>query len=265
MSADVIGTNTQQTTEPTRSPASLPARLWIAIALVTCFWVLNFVVSSLEKPYFVGFIYSMAAAAVLVLAYSIWWWTNRRIPLRERLFGCVLVVGIGLLVAPLCHRSMLFALPTLGLPAVLTIWTLGMLFGNFAHIRSNRLAWLLVVLPVWAFFTLIRTDGIDADLKADVRWRWSPSAEDLFFAERAQRGDQEPGVQSSGATAALTLAQGDWPEFRGPNRDGVIRGVNIAAGLEIHTSSAALEEAGRSGLVVSHHHRQLLVHAGTTG
>ena len=228
MSANAIEPVTQQPTDPALSPCVTPARLWFPIASVACFWVLNFVVSSVEKPYFVGFLYGMAAAAVLVLAYSIWWWTNWRIPFRERLFGCVLVVGAGLLIAPLSHKSMLFALPTLGLPAVLTIWTLWMLAANYVHIRRNRLAWLLVVVPVWAFFTLIRTDGIDGDLKADVRWRWSPSAEDLFFAERASQRKQESGPASVGETAALALAPGDWPEFRGPNRDGVLRGVNIA-------------------------------------
>ena len=228
MSANTIESLTEQPTEPTRSPVSSPARLWIPIALIACFWAANTVVGGLEKPYFVGFIYSMASAAVFVLAFSVWWWMNWRMPLRERLFGCALVIGVGLLIAPLCDKSILFALLTLGLPAVLTIWTLWMLLASYMHIQRNRLGWFLVVLPAWAFFALIRTDGVDADLKADVRWRWSPSAEDLFFAERANNGDLQPRTHSSGEKLALTSAPGDWPEFRGPNRDGVIRDVNIA-------------------------------------
>jgi hypothetical protein len=42
----------------------------------------------MEKPYFIGFLYSMAAPAVLVVLFSIWWWTNRRIPLADRIYGC---------------------------------------------------------------------------------------------------------------------------------------------------------------------------------
>src|SRR5262249_23060102 len=106
---------------PERSPArpAAPRRLWIAVLLLALFWVPFFLVSAIDKPYFYCFLYSMASAAVLVLLFSVWWWTNRGLRWSRRFLGFVLVVGTGLVIGALCHSSMWFALPTVGLPAVL--------------------------------------------------------------------------------------------------------------------------------------------------
>jgi outer membrane protein assembly factor BamB len=217
--------------EPTQQVApdrATPSRLWLAVGLITVFWVLFVVVARLEKPYFIGFLYSMAAPAVLSLLFFVWWWTNRRIRFGQRLYGFVLVVGTGVLVAPFCHKSIWFNLPTLGLPVVLTGWTLWMLFVKKTAFSWNRLGLLVLVALTWGCFTLVRIDGADADLRADIRWRWNPSAEDLFLAEKARTRDKEPAGQASGLQPILSLTPGDWPAFRGPDRDGVIHGVKIA-------------------------------------
>src|SRR2546425_1157495 len=77
-----------------------PRRLWFAVALVTLFWVAAFAVGRIDKPYFYGFLYGMASATLLVLLFSVWWWTNRGLRLSRRLFGFALVVGTGIAVAP---------------------------------------------------------------------------------------------------------------------------------------------------------------------
>ena len=156
------------------SPAKLP-RLWPPATFVLAFWILHFVVGRLEKLYFIGFIYSMASAAVLVLLFFGWWWSNRRIRLSERLYGFAVVVGMGMLVAPFCHKSIWFGLPTVGLPAVLTAWTLWMLLERKTAFSWNRLGLFVVVALTWGCFVLVRVEGINADLKADTRWRWRPS------------------------------------------------------------------------------------------
>src|SRR5206468_37046 len=115
-------------------------RLWPGVVLVALFWVAFVVVNRLEKYYFDGFLYAMALPAVLVLLYSIWWWCSRRIPLAERVSGCLLVVATGLAVAPLCHKSVWFGLPTMGLPlalSVLTAWLLVVRWTGFAWKRTG--------------------------------------------------------------------------------------------------------------------------------
>jgi outer membrane protein assembly factor BamB len=72
---------------------------------------------------------------------------------------------------------------------------------------------------------LVRIDGVDSDLQADFHWRWNPSAEDQFLAQQAGRAAERP---APGPTPALALRPGDWSEFRGAARDGVIHGPQIS-------------------------------------
>ena len=91
------------------------------------FWLLFFVVRGIDKPYFVGFLYGMASAAVLTLAYFVWWFTNRRVRWLDRIFGFVSVFAVIAVAVPLCHASVgVFGLLTVGVPVLLTVWTLWM-------------------------------------------------------------------------------------------------------------------------------------------
>src|SRR5258708_981847 len=115
----------ESTTPASRTPdeqeSALPIRLWPAIALVTIYWTAHVVVGRLDKPYFFGFIFGMAAAALLALPYFVWWWTRSRIPLSERLFGFLAIVGGGVVAAPLVDKSVgKFGVLFTGLPIVLT-------------------------------------------------------------------------------------------------------------------------------------------------
>ncbi len=228
-----MSTQTETIPGEASSPQPVPAlqsrpRLWPAVVMVLLFWAAFFATGAFEKPYFIQFLYNIAAPAVLLLAYSIWWWCNRRIPLADRVYGCGLVVGTGAAVAPFCHKTFLFGLLTIGLPlavTVLTLWTVLVQRSGFA---GNRLGLVIALALCWSYFTLIRIDGLDADLQSATHWRWTPTAEDRFLAEKR--------LEALGATPALgksvqggiSLSSGDWPAFRGPNRDGVIPGITIA-------------------------------------
>jgi len=195
------------------------------VLLVALFWGAFAGVARLEKPYFVGFLYSMAAPALLVILYSTWWWTRRGFPWAERIVGCALVVGLGIAMAPLCHRSVWFALPTVGLPLALTALTAWLVFVRTTGFAWRRLGLAAALALTWGYFALLRNDGIDGDLQAKMSWRWTPTPEEQFLAERAQR---VPAAAAPPSAQPLSLAPGDWPAFRGPHRDGVIPAVKIA-------------------------------------
>ena len=212
---------------PTSAGIQAPPRLWPAVLFVLLFWAGFFVMNAVEKPYFIQFIYNMAAPALLLLLFSIWWWRNRRIPFADRVYGCLLVVGTAAAVAPLCHRTILFGLLTFGLPVALTILTLWMKFVQWTGFAWKRTGLLVALLLVWGYFPLIRIDGLDADLQSATKWRWTPTAEEEFLAEKSRTA---PAATPARDAPALTeLATGDWPAFRGPKRDGVIPGITIAA------------------------------------
>lgn len=225
MTSDAPRLDPPSSTTVPPSASARPLRLWPAVLLVALFWGAFAVVARFEKPYFVGFIYSMAAPALLVILYSTWWWTRRGFPWADRIVGCALVVGLGIAIAPLCHRSVLFALPTVGLPLAITALTLWLLLLRATGFAWGRLGLAVVLLLAWSCFALLRNDGVDGDLQAKMSWRWTPTPEEQFLAERAK---QVPAAAAPPSAQALALAPGDWPAFRGPNRDGVIPGVKIA-------------------------------------
>jgi outer membrane protein assembly factor BamB len=207
-----------------------PVRLWPALSLVTLFWVAFFVVGSVDKFYFYGFLYAMASSGLLALLFFGWWWTFSRIRLLDRFLGFLLIVGGAVGVAPFVDASVGgFGLFLMGLPVVLTVWTLWMLVGRLTALSWFRPASLVVIALSWMCFTLYRTDGANSDLRADMHWRWTPTAEDLFLAKKKQE------AANAGKSEQLSLVgwkpsldSSDWTEFRGTDRACVIRGVTLA-------------------------------------
>jgi outer membrane protein assembly factor BamB len=127
----------------------------------------------------------------------------------------------------LCDPSIgVFGLLFSGLPIVLTAWALWMVLARGLSLSLCGLGALAVVWSCWASFALVRIDGMSGELKPDLSWRWSPTAEDLFRQERAERDEESTVPSNSGPVVSKS---GDWLAFRGDGRDGVIRGVKITA------------------------------------
>jgi outer membrane protein assembly factor BamB len=224
-----------QTSLP-QQPPSFPAppaaespkrlRLGLPLGAAAAYWVLAVVIGHIEKFYFFGFIYNMASAAVLALVFLLWWVANRRIGLSGHLAGIFLVVGVGAAVEPLCHASVgIFGLLVTGLPVVLTAVALGLLAARVLPFAWRGPCAAVVVVAAWGFLPLLRIDGLDSSLRPDIHWRWTPSAEDLFLKGR-MAGAAAP--QAASASWKPSVGPNDWTGFRGPQRDGVLRGVRIA-------------------------------------
>jgi 3-methyladenine DNA glycosylase AlkD/outer membrane protein assembly factor BamB len=218
--------------QPTQtvSPPAKTLLLWPAVVALALYWTAHVVVPRLETFYFIGFLAGLGSTALLAIFFLAWWWFGRRLPLRNRLYGFLLVVGCAIVVEPFCHRSIgWWGLLMSGLPIVMTAWVLWMMIAKKLPASWTVPGSVIVIALAFAYFPLIRMDGLDSNLRADVNWRWNPSSEDLFMAERSSTGDAaDHAGESSRAAEAVTLRPGDWPEFRGPGRDGVIHGVTIA-------------------------------------
>ncbi len=123
---------------------------------------------------------------------------------------------------------------------------------------------LLLACGVWA---LIRTGGFSAGMDNDLAWRWTPTPEERLLAQAVDEPAALPAVPAASAASAASAAAktaevspvepaaqetpkepilaaaepaalpaaraeaakpADWPGFRGPGRDSIVRGVRIA-------------------------------------
>jgi outer membrane protein assembly factor BamB len=132
------------------------------------------------------------------------------------------VGGVG--AAMLSHRSLGGFLLVPGLPLVLTAWTVGLLAARHQPPRTRRLVLVAAICLTWGAFTLVRTEGLAGDGKPVLRWRWQPTAEETYLAGMGSTGD----ATAEAPRQTVRLRPGDWPGFRGPDRDGTLRGVRLA-------------------------------------
>lgn len=224
MSAEHVAEPGAQKSSP--APRGRLRRLWFPLVLVGGYWTLIVGSRFVELPYFFRFLMSMAAPALMFVAFSIWWWLRRSVLLRDRAWMYLAIVGGAFAIAPLTHSSL--GLPQAlmgGLPVVMTVFTLWALAAPTLSTPTMRWASLAIVALAWSTQTLIRVEGLDGDLKANLHLRWTPTAEEMFLANRpAAAANSAPAAALADAAgeAPLALAPGDWPAFRGANRDGVV-------------------------------------------
>lgn len=81
------------------------------------------------------------------------------------------------------------------------------------------------------FFTLFRVESFKGDMVPDFRFRFLPTSEqraELYF-EQAEDGSGRP---IDDADVILNVTPGDWPAYRGANRDGIVRSQKIRTDWE---------------------------------
>lgn len=202
-------------------PPERPVRLWPAVVLalvqVACL-TLPFLV---ELPAMVMMYMGMWGPMLATLGLLVWWLIFSRVRLRDRLLGLGFFIIVAVAAGMLRHSSMGMALPLYGLPAATVAVVLGLVLTSWLSWPVRRVIVALVVVAVWGGFLLLRTDGVDGRFASEWRWRWSPTAEELFQAEH-RGGPAAPVAQDY-----ILLQKGDWPGFRGPDRDGRLTGVRL--------------------------------------
>ena len=157
---------------------------------------------------------------------------------------------------------MLFFLPTPYLALALVAWAAA---ARHLHDGVRRAAFVAAILLACAPFALIRTAGIRGGAGGEFHWRWTPTPEQLLLARggdepkplptaaapttstapapAAETPKEKPADKASATPAAAPATPeekklapaapaavetpAEWPGFRGPLRDGVVRGVRI--------------------------------------
>ena len=177
-------------------------------------------------------------------------------------FGAAVATGVAAML--FAHPSIggmamgVFALPTITL--AVAVW---LLVSAFLRWPIRRAGLLVVLVLGWGYFTLVRLDGVDGSINANLVYRWMPTPEDKFLAEAAQKKSAPP-VANTATAERLELEPGDWPGFRGPDRDSHLTGVRLVANWD-KQPPRQVALPGRPRLVVVRRRGKSAVHARTTG
>ena len=200
-----------------------PLRLWPGVVAVVLQWLVRFVVPIVFPD---AGIFGVLGGLVGGLAVVLWWVVFSRASWFERLgaivlmfvalFGTSCVVHESIATGMMGMLLVIYAVPVLSL--ALVAWAVASRRLSDGLRRALMVGSILLACGV---FTLLRTGGIAGNGGSDFKWRWVQSPEERLLA----RANDEPATRPPVAAAAKEGAE--WPGFRGPDRDGIVRGVRI--------------------------------------
>ena len=230
-----------------------PLRLWPGIVAVVLQWIFRVGVKA-AIPGITGFGYAVMGSLGLAIVLVIWWAFFSRARRWERFGSLALIVAAMGATWWLKHPSMwlpwlfAYAIPILSLAFVTWAVATSRLSNRVRH--ATMVATILIACFGWL---LLRQDGINGDHVATFGWRWRASSEERLLAQTGEEqtstpasstpstaapaapetaaspspsATAEPSKQPA-ASAAANERRAEWPGFRGPKRDGVVRGVKI--------------------------------------
>ena len=227
-------------------------RVWPGIAAVVLLWLSRFGIKALI-PGIDGFAKGMMVSFVFTIVLILWWAFFSRARKLERVGALALIAAALGGTWLLRHQSMwlpwllAYAIPVLSLAFVTWAVATRRLPDRVRH--ATMVATIVIACCGWL---LVRQDGINGDHVATFGWRWAASPEERLLAQTANETTAPPVAPAPAATIAPTTAtpspsptasvaaeasktpatqtvdrRAAWPGFRGPGRDGVVRGVQI--------------------------------------
>jgi outer membrane protein assembly factor BamB len=229
-----------------------PLRVWPGVVAVVLLWLARFGIKAVV-PGFQGFAWSAQGGIIGAVAVILWWLLLSRARWSDRLGGIVLMVAAMGATWVLKHESMgpfwvvAYAIPVLCLALVASAVASRRL-GDGAR-RATIAAAIVLACGVW---TLVRTEGITGDHVGTFAWRWTMTPEERVVAQArdtsmavpstpaapaaepsapapatAKSPEKLPEMATAPALSERGITGVEWGGFRGPNREGVVRGVRI--------------------------------------
>lgn len=195
-------------------------QLWPAVIIVLLMLAAIFVPAWLAPNTYLHFMSMMFGPIIGGALLLVWWLAASRVPGRDRLRGLAIILLIAGGAALFAHPTMQMALIVYVLPSLATGGLVLLLLSNWRPWDTQKwiaVAGLVAGAVAWS---TVRMDGIDGDFKPEFAFRWTPTAEEAFLASI-----EDAAPPAAPAAVSVDVDAADWPEFRGPNRDGVRAGV----------------------------------------
>jgi len=200
-----------------------PLRVWPLATLAALYWIFTLVVMLAEMPVFVRFMSGALSALAFLILFIILWSSNGTLAGRTRLVGVGLLFGGAAVGAALAHPTYgSFGFLMASVPYVLTGAAFWLAAARRWPAANSKAALAAVFLVAFGFFDLVRWEGLDGRLHSSISWRWSTTPEQAFLASKGAAASEARPLQP------WTVKPGDSPEYRGLQRDGVVRGLKIA-------------------------------------
>ena len=238
--------------------ARKPLRIWPGVAAAAILLLLRYGVPAIIPD---GSSYGMLGALAMGVVILLWWLFFSRAPWIERIGAVVVIVVAAVLTRLVVHESIaggfmglmvfVYALPAT-VPLALVIWAVGT-----RHLTdtARRVTMVLAIVLGCAVWMLVRSDGVISG-RAQIRWRWTPTAEERLLAREgaapivappvtvppvpavqpaspstpaaldpvATKKDEDPKAVVPAPPDPLPAA---WPGFRGSERNAVVRDLRI--------------------------------------
>jgi outer membrane protein assembly factor BamB len=215
---------------PPNFPRRIP-RVWPGVLIVALMWLVMKVPVWFELNPFAKFLSMFWGPIIAGTTFAACWLFASRIRWSDRVLVLFTFLAAGGLSILFIHKSMTAFGPIMfGLPVALTTWAVCLAVTPWMSWPLRRATLILVILSSWAYLDLLRFDGVGGSMTTEVTYRWTPTAEQRFMAERG--GNK---VEATPAVApAISTHPGDWTGFRGPLRDGRAVGVRIRTDWKEH-------------------------------
>lgn len=194
-------------------------RVWPAALLLIVMWAMAWIPELFEDKSMPTIMVQILGPVAISALIMIWWIGLSRAPFREKLvgfFGFAVVMIVMHFLADKTAQGFIWAM--FAVPLGITGFAGSLIFLARSPVYRRVGIALLVAAICFGYWTLIRFDDFRGDFQTVRKFRWQPSAEDLYLDELATRITGESDVA---ANEAIPLGIPEWSEFRGPQRDGV--------------------------------------------
>jgi len=210
------------------TPAPTRPRVWPAVVVIVLMWAMMLIpawIAPITMAHMFGWMFSPIVAALLL---AMWWLFFSKLGLRDRLLGLVVFGLLGGLIYVASDATVgAFGILLFGVPFSLTAAVVWLAVTPFLAWPTRRLGLLAVVAIAWLWLLLVRNDGTDGSMNAEIHFRWGEKPEDRFLADAASGKIAKRVTKSDSGEVPAVPQQGDWPAFRGSSRDAVVPGVRI--------------------------------------
>jgi outer membrane protein assembly factor BamB len=153
-----------------------------------------------------------------------YWLFLKSIPWRQRFTVLGTLIALLVVVWFAAHKSLGgMALVMYGMPAVVTAMAGWLLVSRGLKPALQSAGVICICGLIGLALCMLRVHGVTGSFAAEFDWRWNASPEERLIASGASANSS-----AADLAKALTLQPTDWPEFRGPQRDSVVRGSKLS-------------------------------------